>query len=116
MGDRELVHRRDSCGTDCSAGTREGTAEILRAALVLTGVVAPVWAATRTRTLAIPSMHCAMCPVTVEEPLAKVPGVRKIEMSLAKKDAVVIFDDAKATVGALTAATRNAGYPSTDER
>ena len=86
------------------------------AAIALAGVVAPVWAATRTVTLAIPSMHCALCPVTVKEALSKVPGVRKIEVSLAKKDAVVTFNDAKTTVAALTAATRNAGYPSTVER
>ena len=57
-----------------------------------------------------------MCPVTVKEALSNVPGVRKIEVSLAKKDAVVTFNDAKTTVAALTAATRNAGYPSTVER
>ena len=88
----------------------------LLAAIALTGVVAPVWAATRTATLVIPSMHCAMCPVTVKEALSKVPGVRKIAVSLAKKDAVVTFDDSKTTVAALTMATKNAGYPSTIER
>ena len=88
----------------------------LLAAIVLAGVVAPLWAATRTVTLAIPSMHCALCPVTVKEALSKIPGVRKIEVSLAKKDAVVTFNDAKTTVAALTQATRNAGYPSTVER
>ena len=88
----------------------------LLAAIALTGVIAPVWAANRTVTLAIPSMHCAMCPVTVKEALSKVPGVRKIEVSLAKKGAVVTLNDSKTTVGALTAATRNAGYPSTVER
>ena len=85
----------------------------LLAALLLTGVVAPVWAATRTVTLAIPSMHCALCPVTVKEALSKVPDIGKIAVSLAKKDAVVTFDDSKTTVAALTQATRNAGYPST---
>ena len=88
----------------------------LLAALVLTGVVAPMWAATQTVTLAIPSMRCAMYPVTVKEALSKIPGVRKIEVSLAKKDAVVTFDDSKTTVAALTQATRNAGYPATIER
>ena len=57
-----------------------------------------------------------MCPVTVKEALSKVPGVRKIEVSLAQKDAVVTFDDSKTTVAALTIATKNAGYPSTIER
>lgn len=87
----------------------------LLAALALAVIAAPVWAATRTVTLAVPSMHCTMCPVTVKEALSKVPGVRKIEVSLAKKDAVVTFDDAKTTVAALTKATRSAGYPSTVE-
>ncbi len=88
----------------------------LLAAIALAGVVAPVWATTRTVTLAIPSMHCAMCPVTVKEAFSKVPGVGKIAVSLAKKDAVVTFDDSKTTVAALTQATRNAGYPSAVER
>lgn len=87
----------------------------LLATLALAVIAAPVWAATRTVTLAVPSMHCAMCPVTVKEALSKVPGVRKIKVSLAKKDAVVTFDDAKTTVAALTKATRSAGYPSTVE-
>ena len=81
----------------------------------LAAVAAPVWAATRTVTLSIPSMHCAMCPVTVKEALSKVPGVSKIAVSLAKKDAVVTFNDRKTTAAALTKATRDAGYPSTIE-
>ena len=88
----------------------------LLAALVLAGVVAPMWAATRTVTLAIPRTQCALCPMTVKEALSKVPGVRKIDVSLAKTDAVVTFTDRKPTVAGLTQATRNAGYPSTVER
>ena len=61
-------------------------------------------------------MHCALCPVTVKEALSKIPGARKIQVTLATKDAVVTFDDSNTTVGALTMATRNAGYPSTVER
>jgi len=36
-----------------------------------------------------------------------------VSASLAKKQAVVTYDDSKATLGALTKATANAGYPST---
>ncbi len=88
----------------------------LLAALVLAGVVTPVWTATRTVTLAIPRMHCALCPVTVKEALSRVPGVRQTKVSLAKKDAIVTFNDSKTTVAALTMATKNAGYPSTVDR
>jgi len=87
----------------------------LLAAIALAGLAAPVWAATRTVTLAIPSMHCAVCPVTVKEALSKVTGVSKIDVSLAKKDAIVTFDDTKTTAAALAKATRDAGYPATIE-
>ena len=88
----------------------------LLAAIARSGVVATVWAGTRTVTLTIPSVHCALCPVTVKEALSKIPGVRKIKVSLAKRDAIVTFDDAKTTVAALTMATKNAGCPATIER
>ncbi len=75
----------------------------------------PALAATKTITLAVPSMHCAMCPVTVKKALDSVPGVSKVDVSLAKKDAIVTYDDTKTSVAALTKATANAGYPSTLE-
>ena len=40
------------------------------------------------------------------------PGVAKVVVSYANKTAVVTFDDSKAAVRALIAATTNAGYPS----
>jgi mercuric ion binding protein len=39
------------------------------------------------------------------------PGVAKVVVSYANKTAVVTFDDTKAAVRALIAATTNAGYP-----
>lgn len=75
----------------------------------------PALAATKTVTLAVPSMTCAMCPITVKKALKAVPGVSKVDVSFAKKDAVVTYDDAKTSVSALTKATANAGYPSTLE-
>ena len=42
-----------------------------------------------------------------------VPGVAKVVVSYTRKTAIVTFDDTKTAVPALTAATTNAGYPST---
>jgi mercuric ion binding protein len=62
--------------------------------------------------LSVPGMNCELCPVTVKKAIWKVPGVKSVEASYEKKEAVVTFDDTKTTVEALTKATANAGYPS----
>lgn len=72
----------------------------------------PLWAATQTVTLSVPGMNCATCPITVKKALVQVPGVGKVAMDLARREAKVTFDDAKASVEALARATRDAGYPS----
>ena len=69
-------------------------------------------AAERTVTLAVENMDCAACPYTVKASLVAVPGVTKVVVSYKDKTAVVTYDDAKATLEALTTATTNAGYPS----
>jgi periplasmic mercuric ion binding protein len=66
----------------------------------------------KTVTLTVENMYCSACPITVKSSLEAVPGVTKAVVSYAGKTAVVIFDDAKTAVPALTAATTNAGYPS----
>ena len=71
------------------------------------------FAAERTVTLAVENMYCAACPHTVKASLEAVPGVAKVAVSYKDKTATVTFDDAKIGVNALTAATTNAGYPST---
>ena len=77
-------------------------------------VVAPVAGSTETRTvtLAVENMTCALCPITIRKALEKVDGVIEASASLETKTATVTFDPAKATVEALTKATTNAGYPS----
>jgi mercuric ion binding protein len=82
-------------------------------AVVLTGASFLASAATKTVTLAIPTMDCPVCPLTVKRALSKVPGVSQVEVSYEKRQAVVMFDDAKAEVSTLTESTKNAGYPST---
>lgn len=67
----------------------------------------------KTVTLSVPGMYCETCPITVRKALSRVPGVSKVSTSFEKKEAVVTYDDGKASVDALTEATANAGYPST---
>lgn len=71
------------------------------------------WAAPTTVSLSVPSMDCAVCPITVKKALTKVPGVSHAEVNFDKRQASVTFDDAKTNVEALTRATKDAGYPST---
>ncbi len=69
-------------------------------------------AAERTVTLAVENMYCAVCPYTVRASLEAVSGVKNVVVSFPDKTALVTYDDAKATLDALTTATTNAGYPS----
>ena len=71
-----------------------------------------VFAGEKTITLAVNNMDCAACPHIVKSSLERVPCVVKAIVSYKDKTAVVIYDDAKVDVKALTAATTNAGYPS----
>lgn len=75
-------------------------------------VSSTVFAAERTVTLAVQNMDCAACPHTVKASLQAVPGVEKVAVSFQDKTAVVVYDDTKANLVALTTATTNAGYPS----
>lgn len=88
----------------------------LLAAVALAAVVAPAWAAMQTVTLSVPGMTCAACPITVKKALSKVEGVSQVDVTFEKREAVVTFDDAKASVQKLTRATADAGYPSSVKR
>lgn len=70
------------------------------------------FAGEQTVTLDVRNMTCAACPYTVKSSLEAVPGVIKVAVSYKEKTAIVTYDDGKADVKALTAATTNAGYPS----
>lgn len=82
-------------------------------ALLMFASALPALAASRTVTLDVPSMTCPVCPITVKKALTAVPGVSRTDVSYAKREAVVTYDDAKTTAVALTKATMDAGYPST---
>ena len=83
-------------------------------ALLMSGLLSVAWADTRTVKLSVPSMNCAMCPITVRKALEKVDGVKQADVDYKTKSAVVVYDDQKASVDLLTKATQDAGYPSTE--
>lgn len=88
--------------------------KLLHATMLLFALASPIaFAETRTVTLSVPGMNCDLCPLTIKKAISKVPGVASVEASYEKKQAVVTFDDSKASVEALMKATANAGYPST---
>jgi len=61
--------------------------------------------------LNVPTMDCATCPITIKAALSKVPGVAKVKVSYEKREAVIVYDDAQATVADLKKATEDVGYP-----
>ncbi len=91
---------------------------ILAAVLFILGqvIVSPSYgsdeAQQETVTLAVEGMTCPVCPITVRTALEKVPGVKNAEVDLDTQTATVVFDPVTTNVGALTAATTNAGFPS----
>lgn len=82
-------------------------------AIVLAIATSPSQAASRTVALAIPTMNCPACPITVKTALLRVHGVEKVTVSYENKEAAVTFDDARTDVETLVKATTEAGYPST---
>ncbi len=66
----------------------------------------------RTVTLDVTKMDCAVCPITVRKALEKVPGVETAKVDFKTKRAVVAFDPGKTSPEALTRATADAGFPS----
>ena len=86
---------------------------LLRTAIVTLAVaVAPLaHAAERTVTLAVKNMSCVTCGPIVQKSLARVPGVRSVQVSVKTGAATVVYDDTRANVAALTAATTKAGFP-----
>ncbi|MGJ7917099.1 mercury resistance system periplasmic binding protein MerP [Massilia sp. LXY-6] len=81
--------------------------------LITLACAAPLALATpQTVKLNVPTMDCATCPITIKAALAKVPGVTKVQVSYEKREAVIVYDDAQASVADLKKATEEVGYPS----
>ena len=82
---------------------------VLTGALITTTTAAS--AGQRTVTLAVKNMVCAVCAHSVKRSLEAVPGVSNVRVSLREMNAVVVHDDAKTDLNALTSATARAGFP-----
>ena len=80
--------------------------------IVLIAVSVDVWAEPQTVILDLPTMNCAMCPITVKKALNKVDGVTRTDVSYEDKQAVISYDDALTNPDTLIEATTNAGYHS----
>lgn len=65
---------------------------------------------TLNREFAVEGMHCAGCVKSVTGAVSKVPGVTRVDVSLAEKVAKVEFDAPKATPEAIVAAIEGAGF------
>ncbi len=63
-----------------------------------------------TTTIKVDGMSCGGCVKNVTGALLGVDGVSKAEVSLEQGQAVVEYDTAKATLGALTQAIEDAGF------
>ncbi|EOA3786272.1 mercury resistance system periplasmic binding protein MerP [Vibrio vulnificus] len=87
---------------------------LLMFVLLMSSVASATWADVHTVKLSVPSMNCAMCPITVRKALEKVDGVTQADVDYETKSAIVVYDDQKTSVDQLTKATQDAGYPSTE--
>ena len=90
------------------------TTRFLAAGAAALAFAAPQAAFAKAQTVAlnVPTMDCATCPITIKAALNKVPGVSKVKVSYEKREAVIVYDDARATVADLKKATEDVGYPS----
>ena len=86
---------------------------MLKHLLLVAAMAAPSMAAAaeKTITLAVDNMTCALCPITVSRAIQAVPGVVAVEVDLNTHIAIVVFDDAVASVQQVADASTNAGYP-----
>lgn len=64
----------------------------------------------RSVSLSVPGMFCASCPFVVQAAIGEVEGVLSVTTDVGERTALVLYDDAVATVDAITAASTNAGY------
>ena len=88
---------------------------ITQIALAVLPVIA-IATASRTVTLDVQNMTCAVCTITVKKSLQGVAGVSDVRIDFDRKTAQVTFDPDEAKPSDRTAATTDAGYPSTVQK
>lgn len=88
----------------------------MRAAALAVLLALASWAhaqESRVATLYAERIYCDACAAVITKALRGVPGVGKVSVDVEKKEVLVHFDPAKASVEDLTAATARKGFPST---
>lgn len=70
------------------------------------------FAAEKTVKLTVPGMTCASCPYIIKTAISGIKGVTMVQTTLDDHSATVTFDDAVASIDAITQATKNVGYES----
>jgi copper chaperone len=61
-------------------------------------------------TIKVEGMSCMHCQLRVKKAIEQVEGVRKVDVDLLKKQAVVEYEEGKADPEKIKAAIREAGY------
>ena len=82
-------------------------------AVLLARAAVSLAAGPQTVVLDVQKMTCALCSVTVQKALEKVPGVAEAKIDYDHKTATVKFDPEKASPAVLVKATTDAGFPAT---
>jgi copper chaperone len=65
---------------------------------------------TQTREFAVAGMHCGGCVRSVTGAINQVPGVKRVDVSLEKKAAMVEYDAATVEPDAIVKAIEGAGF------
>lgn len=66
-----------------------------------------------TVTFDVEKMTCATCPIAVRKAMQRVDGVKKVEVSLESKSAVITFDPKVTTSAEIGQASTDVGFPAT---
>ena len=70
----------------------------------------------QTVVLYVQNMTCAVCPITVQKALEKVPGVTEVKINFDSRIATVKFNSDKTTPAILVKATADAGFPTSPRK
>lgn len=80
------------------------------ALLFLANIGTSAHAASRSVTLVLEGMYCAMCPVTVKTALDFSDGVDEVKVGRDPDEAVIRYDDAKTSPAKLIEVVKKSGY------
>ncbi len=89
---------------------------LLAVILVLSLGTISAFAATKTITIRVEGMHCKMCSASVTKALKATDGVEKVEVSDAKGEAVIQYDDQKVTEAKLREVINSTGFKAVEDK